>query len=155
MAKVELYDTIETTASLEALEVLAERLPKPLILLGGWAVYFLVNESYQKELGFTYLGSRDVDIGFHIPEEATEFDLITGNFKPTIEILKRMGYKKEGPSRFCRTIDKRTGKTAEDETITKISGENLFRLFIDPIVDHSHPLISEFVDISSGKSDSI
>ena len=148
MAKIELYDTIETKASLETLDVLAERLPKPIILLGGWAVYFLVNESYQKELGFTYLGSRDVDIGFHIPKDVTEFDLRTGNFKPAIEILKRMGYKKEGASRFCRTIDKRTGETVVGNTIDSMQGENLFHLFVDPIVDYSHPLLSDFEDIT-------
>lgn len=147
MAKIELYDSLETKASFKALEVLAEKLPKPCILLGGWAVYFSVNERFQKDLGFTYLGSRDVDLGFHISKDATEFDLITGNLVPAIHLLRRMGYRKKGASRFCRTIDKRTGETIVGDSQEQSNDGDLFHLYIDPIVDYSHPKLSEFEDI--------
>jgi len=33
-------------------------------LLGGWAVYYLVNENFQKTTARSYIGSRDIDLVF-------------------------------------------------------------------------------------------
>ncbi|MFO8003790.1 hypothetical protein, partial [Thioalkalivibrio sp.] len=33
-------------------------------VLGGWAVYFTVDNNFQREKGYPYLGSKDVDLGF-------------------------------------------------------------------------------------------
>jgi hypothetical protein len=62
----QLYDRIETDEALKALEVLSDKLPEPFLLMGGWAVYITVNDSFLEEHGSTYLGSRDIDVGFHI-----------------------------------------------------------------------------------------
>jgi hypothetical protein len=35
-------------------------------LIGGWAVYETVNRSYMEDMGRPYIGSRDIDVGFHI-----------------------------------------------------------------------------------------
>ena len=35
----DLYDILETTDSQKAIEILVNKLPEPIILLGGWAVY--------------------------------------------------------------------------------------------------------------------
>jgi hypothetical protein len=148
MARNELYDSVETSASLDALDVLAKELPKPLILLGGWAVYFSVNERYQTQHGEPYLGSRDVDLGFHVPENASELDIITGNFQPSLLILKRLGYRKEGSSRLCKIINKETGEMVLKNMKTAASEEDYFYLFIDPLVDNSHPLLEELCDIT-------
>jgi len=143
----ELYDTIEVNASKLALDALIEELPKPVILLGGWAIYLMVNESYQREHGVAYLGSRDVDLGFQIPPNATKDELLNSNFAHAISILKKIGYWESGTSRFCRIIQRTTGKTLTEKEAAKIPQYDLFYLYIDPIVDMIHPLNLEVFKI--------
>jgi len=45
----ELYDQQETQIALEALGALSAALPEPFVVLGGWAVYLTVLESYRPE----------------------------------------------------------------------------------------------------------
>jgi hypothetical protein len=148
MARNEIYDAVETRVSEQALAALARDLPSPLILLGGWAVHLTVNENYMREHGLRYLGSRDVDLGFHIPRDITETEMIMGSFCQAIVILKRMGYRKEGASRFCRVINRATGETVREGSLSDIAEEERFYLFVDPIVDFVHPLCSELVDLA-------
>lgn len=37
-------------------------------LLGGWAVYITVNKNFEDAHGRDYIGSRGIDLGFHIDE---------------------------------------------------------------------------------------
>jgi hypothetical protein len=52
----QLYDRLETNEALKALEALSGMLPEPFLLMGGWAVYITVNDSFLDEHGSTYLG---------------------------------------------------------------------------------------------------
>ena len=61
----EMYDCDELMSAQGALGTLLGALPEPFVLLGGWAVYHTVQGSYQREHGVPYLGSRDLDVGFH------------------------------------------------------------------------------------------
>ena len=63
---VQMYDADERVTAEEALLTLLKVLPDTMVLLGGWAVYHLVNASYTREHGIPYLGSRDIDVGFHV-----------------------------------------------------------------------------------------
>ena len=62
----ELYDKIESESALDALNHIVTRLPDPFLLLRGWAVYVTVNDSFRDEHGSQDLGSRDIDVCFHI-----------------------------------------------------------------------------------------
>jgi hypothetical protein len=46
------------------MEVIFTQLKIQTCLLGGWAVYYLVNKNFQKVTGRTYIGSRDIDLVF-------------------------------------------------------------------------------------------
>jgi hypothetical protein len=63
---VEIYDSKETVTANTALNTLLTSLPEPFILLGGWAVYLTTSLSFGEIHGTPYLGSRDLDVGFHI-----------------------------------------------------------------------------------------
>lgn len=130
---------METDASFDALKILAAELPEPLILMGGWAVYLTVNKSYSEEHNAPYLGSRDVDLGFHIDIDGSIEDLKQSNFAKTLEILKVVGYWESGTSRFCRILDKRTGKSLNEKESGEIPFFDLFYLYINPMVDRIHP----------------
>jgi len=115
--------------------------------LGGWAVHLTVNRGYQRDHGLSYLGSRDVDLGFHIPEGSGLDDLRNGNFFKSIQIIKRLGYWEMGTSRFCRIIKRGSGETLDEKQAAMYPQYDLFYLFIDPLVDHPHPLIREISKI--------
>ena len=139
MEKNEIYEHLETDASFEAFKLLSDELPEPLILLGGWAVYLTVNESYSEEHYTPYLGSRDVDLGFLIDVDSSIDELKQSNFARALDILKENGYWESGTSRFCRYIDKRTGKNLSEKEAAKVPIYDLFYLYIDPMVDRLHP----------------
>lgn len=149
MAESEIYERMETGASFDALKILAVELPEPLILMGGWAVNLTVNKSYSEEHNAPYLGSRDVDLGFHIDVDTSIEDLKQSNFAKTLDILKKIGYWESGTSRFCRIVDKRSGKTLSEEEAANVPIYDLFYLYIDPMVDCIHPKNHEVFKIKS------
>ena len=55
-----MYDILETDLSFEYLKRILEL--KNTILVGGWAIYFYVNQNYRRAFGIDYLKSRDIDI---------------------------------------------------------------------------------------------
>ena len=61
-----LYSKFETETSYKYLQQILNILDEPICLLGGWAVYLTVNDNFQKDKGRNYLGSIDIDVGFHI-----------------------------------------------------------------------------------------
>ena len=79
----ELYDTIETCASKDALKNLVLNLPEPIVLLGGWAVYLTVTRLFEEENGQQYLGSKDVDVGFHI-DPTSSINELRRNYPPAL-----------------------------------------------------------------------
>lgn len=61
-----LYEPNEIKTSERQLEKIFKQLPSSICLLGGWATYHIVNKNFEKANGRKYIGSRDIDIGFHI-----------------------------------------------------------------------------------------
>ncbi len=106
----ELYDKQETRVALEALGALSTSLPEPFVVLGGWAVYLTVLESYRREHGAPYLGSRDVDVGFHVDPVVSVDALRTSAFSKAIEVVRGLGYVPIGSFRYCKFIHKGTGE---------------------------------------------
>jgi hypothetical protein len=61
-----MYKEFETRTSYKYLKEVINNLKEPICILGGWAVFFHVNNKFEKEQGRPYLGSRDIDLGFNI-----------------------------------------------------------------------------------------
>lgn len=135
----ELYGPIEIRTSKHTIEILAERLPNPIIILGGWAVYLTVNDSFKEEFGSTYLGSRDVDIGFHVDPCWESDELNECDLSKALHILEEIGYQPFGTSRFYKIIHRESGETLTEDVAKDYPAYELFYLFIDPIVDEIHP----------------
>lgn len=55
-----MYDVLETDLSFEYLNKITKI--KHTLIIGGWAVYFYVNENYKRAFGIDYLKSRDIDV---------------------------------------------------------------------------------------------
>jgi len=135
----ELYDTQETRIALEALGALSAALPEPFVVLGGWAVYLTVLESYRREHGAPYLGSRDVDVGFHVDPAMSVDALRTSTFSKAIEIVRGLGYVPIGSFRYCKFIHKGTGEVLTEEQAKSVSMIDLFYVYVDMMVDRIHP----------------
>ena len=135
----QLYDRQETDSALEALRSLSSELPEPFVLIGGWAVYLTVNESFSREHGAPYLGSRDIDVGFHIDPGCDETSLQQCAFARAIMVLNDSGYLPHGSFRFCKTIRRDTGAVLSEEQARAVPTFDVINLFVDMMVDNIHP----------------
>jgi phage anti-repressor protein len=148
MAKNELYESIETTSSKSALDHLVMNLEEPIIIIGGWAVYLLVDERYQKEHNSHYLGSRDVDLGFHIEPNTDKETILKSNFARSLKMIEDLGYFKSGTSRYLRIINKTTKKVLSEKEAASIPQYDLFYMYVDPIVDNTSYVIKNVFKIT-------
>ena len=134
-----LYDPIETDSALEALKEVALIVGDHMVLLGGWAVFLTVNESYRAAIGRDYLGSKDVDLGFQIDPTWTIDELKASSFSLALKVIEECGYYPSGTSRYCKIIDKNTNEVLDERAASKVPLHDLFYLYLDPIVDIVHP----------------
>ena len=136
---IQLYDGQETDTALEALEALSKELPEPFLLIGGWAVYLTVNESYRKDHGVPYLGSRDIDLGFHIDRDCDDEALQNCTYAKALKVLDRVGYRPHGSFRYCRIIRRDTGETIDEKAARGMDLYDVIYLYVDMMVDNIHP----------------
>lgn len=140
---VQMYDADELTSAEDALVTLAEALPDTMVLLGGWAVYHTVNDSYMREHGLPYIGSRDIDIGFHVDPAWGEADLGSSPLAKAIDVAKDIGYDPMGSFRFCKFVQKGTGRSLTEDESKRVPIFDLFYLYLDIMVDRIHPRQAE------------
>jgi hypothetical protein len=133
-----LYQNYETDNSYKYLQQIIDLLAEPICLLGGWAVFITVNESYKKETGSDYLGSRDIDLGFHLDMNCKEQQLKNTTMGQTIALLEKNGFQSQG-SRYYKDISIETGKELTLEESTNEPVHNVFKMYIDLMVDTVHP----------------
>jgi hypothetical protein len=135
----ELYDRLETQTALAALEALSKSLHGPFVLIGGWAVYLTALDSFRREHGAPYLGSRDVDIGFHVDTAMSVEALRSGTLARAVDVVKALGYVPLGSFRYCKFVRKGTGEFLTEEAAGKVPMYDLFYLYLDMMVDRIHP----------------
>ena len=83
-----MYPEFETRTSYKYLQKVISALEEPICIIGGWAVFFHVNKSFQKAQGRPYLGSRDIDLGFHLDNNATIEQMKNSSLEKTASNLK-------------------------------------------------------------------
>ncbi len=83
-----LYAKYETDTSFDYLEKIIKILEEPICILGGWGVYLTVNEKFKEDMGLNYLGSRDIDLGFHINPSLNEKELSRSTIKKALDNLE-------------------------------------------------------------------
>lgn len=123
-----MYDEFETRTSYNYLKEVINSLNEPICMLGGWAVFFHVNNRFQKAQGRPYLGSRDIDLGFHMEEDLTKSAL-----SQTISILKEKLKFKPLSFRMMKEIHTETAEEIKDGEI--VPAHFIFPMYVDLIVD--------------------
>lgn len=136
----ELYDQVETESAFAALTTLVNSLPEPFLLLGGWAVYVTVNQSFSEMRGSNYLGSRDIDVCFHIERAYESKELEECTYAKAVRMIRAIGYLPHSNGRFCKIIKKDTGESLTEERAREYPIYDLYYLYIDIMVDFIHPL---------------
>jgi hypothetical protein len=137
-----LYQKIETDKSFEYLQKIADILEEPICILGGWAVYYTVNDFYKKDKGPNYLGSKDIDLGFHLDTNLDKNKLINTTIGTSIKTLDINGFIPQG-FRYYKDINVETGKELTPEESKKEQTHNIFKIYVDLLVDEIHPNFEE------------
>lgn len=81
-----------TNISEQELGLLCRTVVPPACLLGGWAVYLHVNDGFRAAYGREYIGSRDVDLGFHVDPNWGRDELEAASIGRSIQRVTKAGY---------------------------------------------------------------
>lgn len=138
-----MYEPHEIEISSKYLKTVVGRLEEPICLIGGWAVYHMVNKNFKKATGRDYIGSRDIDIGFHFEKNWSEKELRESSFAKSIGIIeKELGFVPVG-FRYVKEFHIETEKELRTDEVKTTPLHFIFPLYIDPIVDIIHPKFYE------------
>lgn len=135
-----MYEPVELQISERYLEKVFKVVKGNICLLGGWATYHIVNKNFEKATGRKYIGSRDIDIGFHIDKNWSEEQLKKSGFCAAIRQIENMGFISVS-FRLVKDFDIETGKELTPVESAKLPQYQIFNLFVDPVVDYIHPKI--------------
>ncbi|MBM5806068.1 MAG: hypothetical protein FJZ49_08430 [Candidatus Verstraetearchaeota archaeon] len=138
-----LYEPGEIRTSESQLQIIFKQL-RTVCLLGGWATYCIVNNNFERASGRRYIGSRDIDIGFHIDMNWNEAQLGESGFITAIKTIEKMGFRSVG-FRLVKDFNLDTGEELLPEESAKLPLYQVFQLYIDPVVDHIHPKMQDLV----------
>lgn len=121
-----MYDELETNLSFEYLKKIIERCEGLKIgVIGGWAVYFYVNENYRKAFGADYLKSRDID--FYINSTyALKFK----------NVIEKLGFRKSSYYfRYELIYDRKIKEIISEECAKKRQLYDIIYIFLDLFTD--------------------
>lgn len=130
-----LYEDYETRISHDTLSKVVSALPAPVCLLGGWAVYYTVNTDYRARTGTSYHGSKDIDLGFHLEDNATDKLLRESALARSIESLSSMGFRSMGVRMF-KEYHRETHLLLSEAKAKKTPSYNIFQLYVDILADN-------------------
>jgi len=133
-----LYQNYETEISQNNLTNVFSKIKEPICLLGGWAVYLTVNKNFEKSQGRSYIGSKDIDIGFHLEKQWSNSALSESVFFKSIKALKDDKFIPVG-FRFVKHYHTETKAELSEGEMKKIPLHLIFEHYVDPIVDIIHP----------------
>lgn len=134
-----MYEETEIDISRKYLAEVIASIDEPIVVLGGWAVRFLVNERYQENTGREYLGSRDIDLGFQISGTDMED---TAFAKALRKLEQDLGFKPVS-FRLFKEIHSETGKELSTEEARNLPPYLIFPMYVDLIVDTITPEFKE------------
>lgn len=129
-----MYPEFETKTSYKYLKQVVTALEEPICILGGWAVFLYVNKNFQKAQGRPYLGSRDIDIGFHLDKNATAEQMKNSALAKSLYILENKLKFKSVSFRLLKEIHTETQEEIGEGQI--IPPHYIFPMYIDVLVDN-------------------
>ncbi len=129
-----MYLEFETRTSYKYLKQVISALEEPICILGGWAVFLHVNKNFQKAQGRPYLGSRDIDLGFHLDKNATVEQMKNSALAKSLNILQNKLKFKSVSFRLLKEVHTETEEEIEEGKI--IPAHFIFPMYVDVLVDN-------------------
>lgn len=136
-----MYAEFETRTSYKYLEKVVSVLQEPICILGGWAVFLQVNTNFQKAQGRPYLGSRDIDLGFHFDKNITAEQMKKSSLAKSIELLQQKLKFKPISFRLLKEFHTETEEEIAEGQI--IPAHFVFPMYLDLLVDYIPPNFKE------------
>jgi len=139
------YHQLEIDISDRYLEKICQELNRSkceFCLLGGWAAYHIVNDNFQKINGRKYIGSRDIDIGFHIDKNWSKEQLKKSDFCTATHLVEGMGFKWIS-ARLAKDFDWETGRELTLQESRSRPLYEIITIYVDPLVDCIHPQMKD------------
>lgn len=136
------YPDAETRLSRSYLEVVAKAARDPVLLVGGWGVYFTVTSAYVRAFGRDYSFSRDIDLGFHLDPGWGVEQIRKSSLARFVRALVKQGFEGEG-FRLRMDFAHEGGRRLSAEESRTLQSYEIARLYVDPLVDYPHPLRTE------------
>lgn len=136
-----MYLEFETRTSYKYLQEVIKALEEPICILGGWAVFLQVNKNFQKAQGRSYLGSRDIDLGAHLSQNANAAEMENSALAKSLEILQHKLRFKSVSFRLLKEVHTETEEEIEDGKITP--AHFIFPMYVDVLVDFIPPKFKE------------
>jgi hypothetical protein len=123
-----------TDISEQELRPLCQTVEPPACVLGGWAVHLHVNDGFREEYGREYIGSRDVDLGFHVDPGWGRDELEAAAVGRSVQRVTDAGYIPLS-FRFVRHFNRDTGETLTEAEAQSLPSHQVFDLYLDMIPD--------------------
>jgi hypothetical protein len=128
-----MYSDYQTEISKDCLKTIISKISQPPCLLGGWAVFLFLNDKFQTSKGREYLGSRDIDLGFHLNPDWSSEEYNMSELRQTIASITSMGFESVS-FRFVKHFSE-NGNELTREQARKFPKYEMFDLYIDLMVD--------------------
>src|SRR3990167_9946262 len=128
-----MYLEFETKTSYKYLQEVIKALQEPICIMGGWAVFFHVNKNFQKAQGRPYLGSRDIDLGFHLDKNATVEQMKKSALSKSLDVLQNKLKFKSVSFRLLKEIHTETEEEIGEGKV--IPAHFIFPMYVDVLVD--------------------
>ncbi len=132
-----MYLEFETRTSYKYLKQVISALEEPICILGGWAVFLHVNKNFLKAQGRPYLGSRDIDLGFHLDKNTTAEQMKHSALAKSLDILQNKLNFKSVSFRLLKEVHTETEEEIEEGKI--IPAHFIFPMYVDALVDNIPP----------------
>jgi hypothetical protein len=126
-----MYEQNEIEISKKYLKEVIASIDEPIVLVGGWAIYFLVNKSYRETTGRDYIGSRDIDLGLKLSSQNLERSAFAKSYD---KLTKDLGFRQLS-FRLFKEIHTDTGETLNQDEAKKLPIYQIFPMYVDLVVD--------------------
>jgi len=139
------YTVTETDLSRRHLKALLGSIQQPYCLIGGWSVFLIVNDAFQREKGRPYLYSKDIDLGFHFDPNWDKKQFDQSPFGKAIAKIREMGFESQGVH-LVKRFSASDGHELTVEEDRRLPSYEKSILFIDLLVDSNNPKSSEMAN---------
>jgi len=126
-----MYERSETDISRKHLEEVVKSIDDPIVVIGGWAVFLLVNEKYKENTGRDYIGSMDIDLGFNLDSPDLEKTTLARVLR---KLEGSLGFQMVG-FRLQKQMRLATGEQLTDEQAKGMAPYDIFQMNVDLVVD--------------------